>query len=77
MPAIPIPLQPEDPEPVLELNFVLHELYGRARFVLRLDYTQPAVPPLGEDDASWASSWLPPSGWGDPVARPTSAGIEP
>jgi hypothetical protein len=61
MPTIPIPLQPEEPEPVLVLNTVFHELYGRARFDLRLDYTRPPVPPLGEEDASWATSLAPSS----------------
>jgi hypothetical protein len=54
IPAIPIPLLPEDPEPSLELNAVVHALYDRARFDLRLDYTSPPVPPLGEEDAAWA-----------------------
>jgi Protein of unknown function (DUF4058) len=54
VPAIPIPLLPKDPEPALDLNAVLHALYERARFDLRLDYAQPTVPPLSEDDAAWA-----------------------
>ena len=54
IPAIPIPLLPKDPEPSLDLNGVLHALYERARFDLRLDYAKPPVPPLSEDDAEWA-----------------------
>jgi hypothetical protein len=54
IPAIPIPLLPKDPEPSLELNGVLHALYDRARFDLRLDYARPPVSPLNEDDAGWA-----------------------
>jgi hypothetical protein len=54
IPAIPIPLLPKDPEPSLDLNAVLHALYERARFDLRLDYTQPPSPPLEEEDAAWA-----------------------
>jgi Protein of unknown function (DUF4058) len=54
IPPIPIPLLPKDPEPSLELNAVLHALYERARFDLRLDYTKPPVPPLGEEGAAWA-----------------------
>ena len=53
-PAVPIPLLPKDPEPSLDLNGVLHALYERARFDLRLDYANPPVPPLSEDDAEWA-----------------------
>jgi hypothetical protein len=54
IPAIPIPLLPKDPEPSLDLNSVLHALYERARFDLRLDYANPPVPPLSEGDADWA-----------------------
>ena len=38
----------------VDLNAILHDLYGRARYDLRLDYTQPAVPPLSDADADWA-----------------------
>jgi len=54
IPVVPIPLLPRDTEPMLDLNAVLHALYERARFDLRLDYASPTVPPLGEDDAAWA-----------------------
>jgi len=43
-----------DSEPELDLGRILHELYERASFDLRLDYSRPAVPPLGLDDAAWA-----------------------
>ena len=39
---------------------VLHALYDRARFDLRLDYTQPPVPPLAEDDTAWARTLVAP-----------------
>jgi hypothetical protein len=55
IPAIPLPLLPKDTEPSLDLNAVLHALYERARFDLVLDYSEPPVPPLGEEDAAWAS----------------------
>ena len=51
---IPIPLLPGDDEPLLDLGTILHALYDRARFDLRLDYRKPPVPPLGEEDAAWA-----------------------
>ena len=56
IPAIPIPLLPEDAEPELDLGAVLHALYDRARFDLRLNYAKPPVPPLSEADAAWARS---------------------
>lgn len=54
IPEITIPLQKGEDEPTLALNDVLHSLYNRARFDLRLDYTQPPVPPLTDEDAAWA-----------------------
>jgi Protein of unknown function (DUF4058) len=55
IPDIPIPLLPRDAEPTLDLNTVLHDLYDRARFDLRLDYAQPAPPPaLSEEDVAWS-----------------------
>jgi hypothetical protein len=56
IPDFSIPLLPGDDEPILKLGNVLHELYQRARFDLRLDYSQSAVPPLSEEDAEWANS---------------------
>jgi hypothetical protein len=54
IPAISVPLQRGEDEPVLDLNAVLHDLYARARYDLMLDYDQPPVPPLNDDDAAWA-----------------------
>jgi hypothetical protein len=54
IPQFPLPLLPDDDEPEVDLNAILHALYERARFDLRLDYTQPPVPDLPGDDAAWA-----------------------
>jgi hypothetical protein len=54
IPTFDLPLLPGDREPAIELNNILHDLYERARFDLRLDYTQPPVPPLSEADTIWA-----------------------
>ncbi len=54
-PEIPIPLLPRDAEPTLDLNVVLHDLYDRARFDLRLNYPMPAPPPaLSEEEIAWS-----------------------
>jgi Protein of unknown function (DUF4058) len=37
---------------------VLHALYDRARFDLRLNYSKPPVPSLNEGDTAWAQSIL-------------------
>ncbi len=57
-------LLPDDDEPEVELNRILHDLYRRARFDLRLDYTRPPIPPLPEDDAAWAQALIEASGLG-------------
>ena len=58
IPDIPVPLRTGEPEPILALNQILHELYDRAGYDLALDYSQPPVPPLADDDADWAASLL-------------------
>jgi len=59
IPQFPLPLLPKETEPLVDLDTILHELYQRARFDLRLDYIQPPVPPLSDEDAEWAKT-LPP-----------------
>jgi Protein of unknown function (DUF4058) len=54
IPVFTLPLLPDDAEPEVALNRIVHDLYRRARFDLRLDYTQPPVPPLSEADNVWA-----------------------
>ena len=58
IPAFPLPLLPKDEQPLVQLNEILHNLYQRARFDLRLDYTDPPTPPLASDDAQWAQILL-------------------
>lgn len=58
IPPIPIPLLPEDGAVDLDLNAVLHSLYGRARYDLRLDYSRPPVPPLDEAEQPWAADLI-------------------
>ena len=64
IPAFILPLLPGDDEPEVALNRILHALYQRARFDLRLDYTQPPIPPLAETDAAWARELITAHGLG-------------
>jgi hypothetical protein len=61
IPSFPLPLLSGDHEPLVDLNTILHDLYVRARFYLRLDYTQPPVPPLSEADSAWARTLITPA----------------
>jgi hypothetical protein len=64
IPTFRLPLLPDDDEPEVALNRILHALYRRARFDLRLDYTQPPIPPLAEADAAWAQELITARGLG-------------
>ena len=54
IPTFHLPLQPGDDEPTLDLNRLLHDLYDRAGYDLRIDYTTDADPAVSEQDAAWA-----------------------
>ena len=58
IPNIPVPLRNGEPEPILMVNQLLHELYDRAGYDLAVDYSQSLIPPLAADDADWAASLL-------------------
>jgi hypothetical protein len=58
IPSFHLPLQPEDDEPVVELNDLLHALYDRAGYDLRMHYHAGTIPPLDEADAAWADRLL-------------------
>jgi hypothetical protein len=60
IPLFPLPLLRQDEPPEVDLGAILHALYERARFDLRLDYNQPPVPPLADKDAAWAGELLSP-----------------
>jgi hypothetical protein len=58
IPSFALPLQQGEVEPFLDLGATFHALYGRARFDLRLDYSQPPVHPLSPEDITWAKELL-------------------
>jgi hypothetical protein len=58
IPSFTLPLLPDDAEPEVTLNRILHDLYRRARFDLRLDYTPSPIPPLSEADTVWAQELM-------------------
>ena len=53
IPAFALPLLPGDEEPSVDLGAIFHALYERARYDLSLDYSQPPVPPLRDEDEAW------------------------
>lgn len=58
IPIILLPLQSEDPEPILDLQSLFHGIYNRARYHLAIDYHQEPVPSLNTEDALWSDLLL-------------------
>jgi hypothetical protein len=58
IPTFPLPLKAHDQEPMVDLGQLLHDLYDRASYDLRIDYTDDPDPPLSSADAAWADRLL-------------------
>lgn len=58
IPLIPIPLQPGEPEPMVDLGALLRSIYQRVRYDLVIDYSQPPVPTLDKTDQAWAQEQI-------------------
>lgn len=58
IPAFHLPLQQDDEWPLLDVNQILHDLYDRAGYDLRINYRAEPVPPVAEDDATWLDGLL-------------------
>ncbi len=58
IPSFPLPLSPEDDEPPVDLQRLVHTLYETLGYDLRIDYRQEPVPPLEDEDATWAAALL-------------------
>jgi hypothetical protein len=58
IPTFALPLLRDDDEPRVDLGELLHALYDRAGYDLRLDYRADVEPPLGGDSAAWVDELL-------------------
>jgi hypothetical protein len=58
IPTFQLPLYPGDPEPTVDLNQILHDLYERGSYDLRLNYQRDAEPPLSGAAVAWAEAVL-------------------
>lgn len=58
IPAVPLPLRPGNQEPVVDLQFLLDEIYDNSGHDLKLDYREDPVPPLKPEDAAWLENLL-------------------
>jgi hypothetical protein len=59
IPTVPLPLLPGDPEPHLELQVLVNQVYDRGGFDYRLNYQLKPSPPLSEVDQAWVQQILP------------------
>jgi hypothetical protein len=58
IPDFTLPLQRRDEDVTVPLNSLLHELYERAGYDLRINYRADPEPPLEGDDPAWADALL-------------------
>ena len=58
IPDFTLPLQRRDEDVTVPLNSLLHELYDRAGYDLRIDYRADPEPPLEGEYAAWAAALL-------------------
>ena len=58
IPAFPLPLQPSDPEIILDLQPLLNQVYDRASYDLAIDYACDLVPSLSKEDKTWVDRLL-------------------
>ena len=58
IPIFPLPLLPDDQEPLVDLGALLQTVYDRARYRLVIDYNQPPEPHLSQADTAWTQSCL-------------------
>jgi hypothetical protein len=58
IPKFPLPLQPDDDEPLLDIHSLLKQVYARARYDLVLDYSREPEPALRGGDRAWVAQQL-------------------
>ena len=58
IPPIPIPLKPEDPAIVVELQDLLAGIYRRAKYHLAIDYGRSLTPQLTRAEQDWVDELL-------------------
>jgi hypothetical protein len=58
LPTIPIPLTPDFPEVLLDLQAIVDMAYDRAGYDLRINYGDEPTPPLRPQQQEWADKLL-------------------
>ena len=58
IPAFPLPLAPEDVEPIVNLQKLVGDIYDQSGYDLVINYQENPTPPLRDDDNAWLNEWL-------------------
>lgn len=58
IPSIPLPLKPEDEEPLIPLQELLHNLYEKGSYDLAIDYQTSPLPELSTEKNKWIDNLL-------------------
>ncbi len=58
LPSFPLPLRSEDKEPIIDLQVLLNQVYDRAGYDYRIDYSREVMPALAEKDKIWVKELL-------------------
>lgn len=58
LPAIKIPLRPDDEDAVIELQPLVDQVYQRGRYEQTIDYNVDPTPPLGAKEGEWVDELL-------------------
>ncbi|MFN6515424.1 MAG: DUF4058 family protein [Nostoc sp. CreGUA01] len=58
IPVFPVPLREGEPEPIIDLQRLLNEVYERARFDLAIDYSQPLKIVRSPQEEAWVKEIL-------------------
>ncbi len=70
LPRVGIPLKPEEPDVVLDLQAALARVYEAGAYHLRIDYNREPIPPLDGENARWAGKLLEDAGLRKPAGPP-------
>jgi hypothetical protein len=58
IPPFPLPLQPEDSEPIINLQDLVNQVYDHAAYDLVINYQQDPYPPVSEQSQIWLDNLL-------------------
>ena len=61
LPVLPIPLAGDDPDVLIDFQELFNDVYDRAGYDYRLDYSKEIKPPLDEPRGAWAAEFTRPA----------------